>query len=239
MFRVTDRTPQLWMPDTGEIRACRYHADDEAGTSLRLHLAPHGSVFVVFGEAGDAPSADETLAFLEEGEITGPWEVRFANGWGAPASKTFPRLISWTDVEDEGVKYFSGVAAYHNAFDVDASQLAEGKRLFLDLGRARFLAEVYVNGKSCGILWKPPFRVELTEAARPGKNALVVEVANTWSNRLVGDAQSPDGKKFCRTNIDKSLTFQVPWKETPLLDSGLLGPVKLITTGAPRMLSLR
>jgi len=101
------------------------------------------------------------------------------------------------------------------------------------------VAEVYLNGDSQGIVWKPPYRVEVTDAVKVGRNELVVEVANTWSNRLVGDAQRPEGKQFCRTNIDKSLTFQVPWKETPLLDSGLLGPVKLITTGAPRTSSLR
>jgi hypothetical protein len=88
------------------------------------------------------------------------------------------------------------------------------------------VAEVFVNGRSVGILWKPPFRVDITDVVRPGTNTLVVKVANTWSNRLVGDAQT-EGRDFCRTNIAKSLTWQMPWNQTPLLDSGLLGPVTL------------
>ena len=84
-----------------------------------------------------------------------------------------------------------------------------------------------LNGRSLGILWKPPFRMDITDAARLGRNELVVEVANTWSNRLVGDART-EGRDFCRTNIAKSLTWTVPWKETPLLESGLLGPVRLM-----------
>lgn len=239
-FRISNKVPQLWMPDTGQVCACASGRDAEDTTQVRLRLAPYGSVFVVFGEAGEsAPVVDEVPASDEGREIGGPWEVRFPAGWGAPALRRFEELISWTEVEEEGVKFFSGIASYHNEFHIDADELATDSRVFLDLGKVRFVAEVYVNGQSLGILWKPPFRVEITDAVKAGANELVVEVANTWSNRLVGDAQSPNGKKFCRTNIDKSLTFQVPWKETPLLESGLLGPVKLITAGALRTSALR
>jgi len=186
-------------------------------------------VFVVFAKNADAlPMMEEVPSSQAGHEIDGPWEVGFAPGWGAPTSKTFPRLVSWTDVDDEGVKYFSGIASYHNTFDVGADQIGPDKRIVLDLGQVRFVAEVYVNGQSQGILWKPPFQIDITGAVKAGTNRLVVEVANTWSNRLVGDAQSPEGPKFCRTNIDRSLTWQIPWKDTPLLDSGLLGPVRLV-----------
>ncbi len=161
-------------------------------------------------------------------EIKGPWEVRFPEGWGAPAAKTFPELISWTEDSEEGVKYFSGIATYHKEFVLSARQL-RNKAVYLDLGRVRFVADVYLNGKHLGILWKTPFRVEITDAAKVGKNKLVIEVANTWSNRLVGDANSPEDQRYCRTNMTRSLTWEVPWKETPLLESGLLGPVQLVT----------
>jgi hypothetical protein len=229
VFRVADRVPQLWMPDTGQIRACRFERDGEDNTRVALRLAPYGSVFVVFHETVEKlPMVQEVPASQNGQAIDGPWEVRFAPGWGAPASKVFAELISWTESADEGVKYFSGIASYHNEFDVAADRLTSDKRIVLDLGEVRFVAEVYVNGQSQGILWKPPYQVEITDAVRIGTNELVVEVANTWSNRLVGDARSPEGPKFCRTNIDKSLTWEVPWKDTPLLDSGLLGPVRLI-----------
>ena len=162
-------------------------------------------------------------------EIKGPWEVRFAKGWGAPESKTFGELISWTSHPDDGIKYFSGIAAYHREFDLSAAQLRDDNRVFLDLGRLHFVAEVYLNGKSLGILWAPPYRIDITDAARTGSNKLVVEVANTWSNRLVGDAKLPEDKRFCRTNMTHSLTWEAPWEKTPLLESGLLGPVRLVT----------
>jgi hypothetical protein len=133
------------------------------------------------------------------------------------------------------VRYFSGIATYYKEFGLSEEQLATDRQVFLDLGRVRFVAEVYVNGTSLGILWKPPFRVDMTRAARPGKNALVVEVANTWSNRLTGDANSPKDRRYCRTNITKSLTWEVPWKDAPLLESGLLGPVRLVTAKTVRL----
>ena len=223
-FRVTGRTPELWMPDTGRIQPCRAWEPAGPGTQVALSLAPHDSMFVVFrngvmekGTAGvEAVSATHTIA--------GAWQVQFPEGWGAPASRTFPELISWTEDRDEGVRYFSGVATYRNTFAVE--QLAKGQRLLLDLGRVRFIAEIFVNGRSVGTVWKPPYRVDITDAVRLGQNELAVEVANTWSNRLVGDART-EGRDYCRTNIAKSLTWQVPWKDTPLLESGLLGPVTL------------
>jgi hypothetical protein len=162
-------------------------------------------------------------------KITGPWEVRFAAGWGAPASKVFSRLISWTEDSDDGVKYFSGIATYHKQFNLSAEQLQDDRQIHLDLGSVRFVADVYLNGKNLGILWKPPFRVDITRAAKSGKNELLIEVANTWSNRLVGDANSPKDRRYCQTNMTHSLTWQMPWKDTPLLESGLLGPVRLVT----------
>jgi len=161
-------------------------------------------------------------------EITGPWEVRFPEGWGAPASKVFPKLISWTDHPDHGIRYFSGIATYCKEFDLPSDLIGTGKQLVLDLGRVKFVADAYLNGEHLGILWKPPFRLDITNAARSGRNGLVVEVANVWSNRLTGDAHLPKNKRYCRTNMKKSLTWRSPWKDTPLQESGLLGPVRLL-----------
>jgi hypothetical protein len=231
-FRVSGKTPQLWLPDTGERKACPSYEQTAGVTRLPLELAPFGSVFVVFRNVAQPPSAGITpegggATCGDSSEVKGPWQVFFPPGWGAPASKMFPQLISWTQDSDEGVKYFSGAATYRKTLNLAPEQLGTGKRLVLDLGRVRFVAEVYLNGRSLGTVWKPPFTVDITDAVRAGPNELVVEVANTWSNRLAGDARS-EGRDYCRTNIAKSLTWTVPWKDTPLLDSGLLGPVRLI-----------
>ena len=97
----------------------------------------------------------------------------------------------------------------------------QNAKLFLDLGNVRELAEVKVNGKSCGVTWSPPFRVDVTEAVQPGANKLEVEVVNFWPNRIIGDAALPREQRLTRTNVRK-LT-----NDTRLIESGLLGPVTL------------
>ncbi|MBI4876084.1 MAG: hypothetical protein HY822_15715 [Acidobacteria bacterium] len=220
VFRVRDRQAELWNPVTGEITRPRRQARAEGGTRVALELPETGSVFVVFPRRSRAV-LPPLPAIASESALDGPWEVRFAEGWGAPASKTFPKLISWTEVPEEGIRYYSGIASYHKELDLEG-----GGPVFLDLGRVRFVAEILLNGQPLGSVWTPPFRVELTGAAKPGQNRLEVRVANTWSNRLTGDARSAGGKRYCRTNV--------PWsKDTPLLESGLLGPVRILTLEKP------
>lgn len=154
-------------------------------------------------------------------EIAGPWELCFPAGWGAPASVVFDRLTSWTKHPDPGVKYFSGTATYRRQIGIPATLVSKDKILYLDLGEVKYLAEVRFNGTELGVLWKPPFRVGLSGVAKPGKNLLEVKVTNLWPNRLIGDQFLPESKRVTRTN-DKSYT-----KESPLLESGLLGPVTI------------
>jgi hypothetical protein len=166
-------------------------------------------------------------------ELTGPWEVRFPAGWGAPASQTFPALVPWPAVDHPSIKYFSGTAVYHKGFELPEGALAGDRQLVLDLGAVYDIADVYLNGKHLGIVWKPPFRVDITKAARTGTNALVVEVTNGWQNRLAGDGRLPKPERFTRSNMIYSrLSFgdtQVEWKDQLLSDSGLLGPVRIRT----------
>jgi hypothetical protein len=167
--------------------------------------------------------------------IQGPWRVRFPEGWGAPRRATFEKLTSWTEHSDKGIKYFSGVATYETEFDLPPEALDGECRLVLDLGQVSKVADVSLNGKGLGILWKPPYRVDVTEAARSGQNRLVIDVANTWSNRLVGDALSPESERFCRTNVTESRSWRVKWEDTPLMVSGLLGPVHLISANVMKV----
>jgi len=166
-------------------------------------------------------------------EITGSWQVRFPEGWGAPPSKTFTNLISWTEDAEDGVKYFSGTATYHKEFELDETAVGSDKHLVLDLGAVYDIADVYLNDKHLGILWKPPFRIDITGAVKAGKNKLAVEITNTWQNRLVGDAQLPKDQRYCRTNMIYSRLFysdtEKKWKDQILQESGLIGPVRIHT----------
>jgi hypothetical protein len=106
----------------------------------------------------------------------------------------------------------------------DSKLKTKNSKLFLDLGDVRELAEVKVNGKSCGILWCPPWRVDVTDALQPGENRLQIEVVNFWPNRIIGDASLPEAERRTRTNIRELKAT------TPLTESGLFGPVRLLET---------
>jgi hypothetical protein len=124
-------------------------------------------------------------------EIKGPWKVSFPPNLGAPPEVTLPELKSLHKHEQEGVKYFSGTATYARKFTVPARAKVAGRRVYLDLGRVEVIAEVKVNGKPVGNVWKPPYRLDITDVVRAGINDLEVQVANLWPNRLIGDEQQP------------------------------------------------
>lgn len=158
--------------------------------------------------------------------LAGPWAVRLVSPWDEETSVTLEALQSWTDHDRDDIRHFSGVAHYAKEFEVPGDWLGGDSKLFLDLGGLWAVGEVFLNDRSQGVLWKPPYRLDITAAARPGPNRLEVAVANTWANRLIGDAQLPQEERRTRTNIARS--GGKSWKEKPLLESGLLGPVRLI-----------
>jgi hypothetical protein len=161
-------------------------------------------------------------------EISGPWKVSFPPNWGAPPSAIFDRLISWTESEDNGIKYFSGTATYQNSFTLDAESVK--KKMIIDLGEVRDLAEVFINDQSAGILWKKPYRLDISDLIKSGENELKIEIVNLWVNRLTGDMLSEPDDRYCRTNHPyvKKDNWAGGGDETYRIQtSGLLGPVTL------------
>jgi alpha-L-rhamnosidase len=217
-LRVKGKAPELWHPDSGLIEdAPAYEFTADGRTRLPLALEPNGSVFVVFRRAGTGRKATApAVAAAPPKPVNGPWTVRFTPGWGAPAQATFDKLLSWSEHPDPGIRYYSGTARYATRIDLPA-----GREWTLDLGDVREIAEVWLNGKPLGILWKKPFTVELASGARAGPNELEIEVVNLWPNRLIGDQQLPPEKRLTNTNITKFTA------NSPLMPSGLLGPVVL------------
>lgn len=250
LFRVKDSAPQLWDPTDGSMKPTYAYKKVAGGISVQLDLPPGGSVFVVFAEIATSGSVDRAgIQYFRNGQYTltasngkrkqvkvdtlpapltlaGEWKVEFDPKWGAPAEIKLSKLISWTDHDNKGVHYYSGAAFYTKTLDVPADWLATGRRVHLDLGDVRELAEVLVNGKSAGVLWKPPFRADITSLVKPGANALKIEVMNMWINRLVGDQDLPAEKRFTRTNMSFDGYWYRPeaWRVQP---AGLLGPVRL------------
>ncbi len=153
--------------------------------------------------------------------VKGAWDVHFPKGWGTPEKTVFPKLISWTESTEPGIRYFSGTAEYRKTIIISKTLLSDNK-LYLDLGNVQEMAEVFINGKSLGVLWMPPFTTDITEFACVGENELIVKVVNLWPNRLIGDLFLPEEKRYTKTNIHK---FK---KTNELRISGLLGPVRII-----------
>jgi hypothetical protein len=225
-FRVTGKAPELWNAVTGEHKFAAAYEEKDARTFVPLDFNPCGSWFVVFREPASAHPAmakSNTATPQLLTELSGPWTVRFDPKWGGPESAQFDQLVSWTTRPEPGIKFYSGTATYEKTFDLPPSSILHPpSSIFLDLGNVRELAEVKVNGKSCGITWAPPFRVEVTGAVKPGANKLEIEVVNFWPNRIIGDASLPPEQRLTKTNIRK-LTAN-----TALVESGLFGPVQIL-----------
>ena len=155
------------------------------------------------------------------------WTVSFQKERGAPEGAiAFDQLISWTERPEEGIKYFSGTATYEKSVHISTERLQEDGRVWLDLGQVEQLAEVSVNGTSLGVLWKKPFKVDITDVVNPGANHVEVRVTNCWKNRILGDWKLPADQKITWTLYP----FYHDDKEAPLMTSGLLGPVRLLSS---------
>ena len=231
IFRVSGKTPELWNAVTGERRNASEWSEKDGLTTIPLNFAPCGSSFVVFRKneypptrvAKNTPSTPSTVTTLQ-----GPWKVQFDPKWGGPEAVIFSTLDDWTHRPELGIRYYSGKAKYVNTFDFPESAMPKNdSRIWLDLGEVRELASVRVNGRDCGTIWCPPFRADITDAVKAGTNNLEISVVNFWPNRIIGDDAQPSNSRFTRTNVRK-LT-----KATPLMQSGLLGPVMVFTEHLP------
>jgi len=183
--------------------------------------------------------------------LQGPWDVKFAPGLGAPEKVVFDPLVSWSSRSEPGVKYFSGAASYQKTFDFKPVTMSDPQIkpvITLDLGKVAVIAEVRLNGRDIGILWKPPYRVEITDVIKSGQNTLDIRVVNLPINRMLGDEllsedsdrnangtlkQWPQWLQDGKPSPTGRITF-TSWrlwkKDEPLQDSGLLGPVTVGTS---------
>jgi hypothetical protein len=222
-FRVSGKQPELWDPVTGHITIAGAFKQIDGRTIIPMEFDPYGSCLVFFRKSipaakqGTERSNYPVLNVVKE--IQGPWQVAFAPTWGGPASVEFKTLIDWTKHADEGIKYYSGKATYANTFEM---RPAHGKRYWLQLNEVQDvgIASIKFNSKDIGITWTKPFRVEITDALKAGRNKLEITVANSWQNRLIGDRGKPQDQRCTKTNIK----IRDDWK---LRKSGLLGPVEI------------
>ena len=164
----------------------------------------------------------DTDSIPDNFNIKGPWNLLFDKSWGVPGEVVFDSLVSWTESLEDGIKYFSGKVMYDNEFVLDEKQIKSDLQINLDFGEIKKTTRVYLNGQEVGTLWKSPYRLKILAFVKPGKNRLSVEVANVWSNRIIGDLNNKGEKMYTWSNSTSHYN-----KDSELIRSGLIGPVTI------------
>ena len=225
----------------GQQPAVKVLTDDKGGLSVEATKADEVELKTASGRVLKVDVGASTMPL----EIVGPWQVHFPPKWGAPDSVEFVKLVSWSDHADPGIKYFSGTATYTRTIAMPREMQGKGRRIYLDLGKVQIMASVKLNGKDLGLLWRTPYRLDVTDALKAGDNTLEIGVTNLWINRMIGDEELPEDSD---RNPDGTLKSWPQWvqegKPSPTgrftftswrlwkkgeapVESGLIGPVTL------------
>jgi len=225
-FRVTGKKPELWDAVTGTIRDLPSFTQTAAFTSVPLQLAPNESAFIVFRKDGAGAGGKQNYPKASaQISVAQPWSVTFDRQMGGPAKPvSFRILTDWSLNANDSIKYYSGAAHYRNSFKVQ--KIGKGTRYVIDLGLARDIAKITVNGIEMGGVWTPPYRLDITRALKAGENQLDIKVVNTWVNRLLGDA-------MLKAELRKTKALFGPDPKAGPEPSGLLGPVDILVFDKP------
>jgi hypothetical protein len=240
LFRVDkNRVPELWDAETGLIQRTLEYSIVENGIRIEFIMDPLASRFVVFrtkstGKNDAGLNYDLQVGFhknqkvarvYESLDITAGWDIGFDPTMGGPKSYHLEKLTSWPELDDDGIKYYSGKAIYSREFSIGEDVLSKNTEAFVAFEDIQEMARVMINGHDCGIVWTPPYKANITPYLKAGKNNIIVEVINTWNNRIVGDVNNPSGIAFAKTNIKNKFN-----KKSPLLKSGLMGKAQIVFT---------
>ncbi len=241
IFRSNKGYPELWDPLTGKTRRLPEFSVNDEQTTMPLQFDTYQSYFIVFakGSIGATVRGKNFPEMEKIATLNGPWMLAFDSKLGGPEKVKFDTLMDWTCRSENGIKYYSGIAVYQKNFDLPtAGDTSNHKRLYLDLGNVKNMAHVVINGHDLGVVWTAPWKVDITGIVKQKNNQLEISVANLWPNRLIGDDHLPyDGVKDGqfpewllkgekRTSERYTFTTYDPYnKNSPLLESGLIGPV--------------
>jgi hypothetical protein len=242
-FKVSGTDPEeiTLLTATGSEQEIAVHRGSNGRTYLNAWQPGGYELRTASGRTlrGEAPALPQPL------EIAGPWQLRFPPNAGAPEQVTLEKLASWSEHSSPGVRYFSGTATYAKTIAIPSPMPGANRHLVLDLGSVQVVAQVTLNGKDLGTLWKSPYRLDVTDTVKPGENTLEVKVTNLWVNRMIGDENLPEDSS---RRPDGTLKEWPPWVQEgkpsptgrhtftswrlwkagdPLPPSGLLGPVTL------------
>jgi hypothetical protein len=218
-FRVQDKIPEVLDPVNGSITFQNWRAEKK-GTYVELWMEGNQSLFIIFRKKARLISHSGAIWITDTKSFTGSWKVQFNKSYGGPEKPViFNELKSWTQHNDESIKYYSGTAVYRNMFTLNKQE--KNRTLSIVLDSLCDIATVTVNGIDCGTLWTKPFLLDISKAAKEGQNTIEIAVTNTWHNRLIGDNLLPTEKRITWTTAPFRLANK------PLFPAGLPGNIKL------------
>jgi hypothetical protein len=245
-FRDGGKSAELWDAVTGKIRPLYDLISGNAIIGVPAKLDPYQSFFIVFHKTGksnnyrtkDSENFPENEVLMT---LDGPWNLAFDTLWGGPAKIEFEKLTDWSKRPEEGIKFYSGKAVYSKTFNIPESvSSAKKSNIYLNLGKVKNIASVKLNNKYLGVIWTDPWQVNISDAIRKGNNKLEITVINLWINRLIGDESEPwdgiENGKWPKWFLNgtgrpsKRYTFTTHHyykKGDPLVESGLIGPVRI------------
>lgn len=205
----------------------------------------HSEIMDEYLKGLPAPSLPDCVEVMRT--LDTDWTVKFPVCSKAPSEMKMEVLSSLSDHDDFNVKHFSGKATYEKTFRLSKKDLRGKSSIILDLGRVENIAEVRVNGHEPVLFWKAPYRIDITSYVVPGENTVSIDVTNLYPNRIIGDEHLPEKYEYDeygrikefpswyvnqQEDTGRERVLFIPWKyydkTDPLLDSGLLGPVRLL-----------
>lgn len=219
-FRVANKQPELWNAIDGSTRFLAAYKNENGRTTVPLYLEAGESCFVVFQE--ETKSMHYKDLKVEQNfpkdkcllDISNSWNIHFSNKWlGTDFTLKEQSLFDWSKSDNPNVRYFSGSAVYSTDFEITEKK----SPLYLCFSDIKVIATIKLNGQDVGTLWCPPYRINITDEVKVGKNRLEVTVTNLWVNQLVWQAQKEKEERktwLLEENINPN---------QPLASSGLIG----------------
>ena len=222
-FRITGKIPEWYNPVTDKTIVLNNWKIENGRTIASISLAENESGFVIFKDKTEMISVKGTQNNSEFGTVQildENWELQFDSEYKGPKEVIkINKLFDWSTSTNDQIKYYSGTVIYKKDFVWKGK---DKEKFWIDLGVIANLAEVTVNGINCGTIWTFPYKADISEALKKGKNIIEIKVTNTWANRLIGDQKLLKKDRLTWTTAPFRLEGE------PLLKAGLLGPVVIL-----------
>jgi hypothetical protein len=233
VFHVNGKVPEIWNPQTGEIRKDVFYEINDEFVHIPVKFGAAESLFFVFSE-GKSPdrnfhkkpfvSAVIPDKELEINDFTGKIVFKPLNVQTPTDSVEISGFGSFTEFDSPAIRYFSGYATYHINFEVsDTEFLQSAQPIYIHIGRIDAVGEATLNGVRLGNVWMPDTYIPVTGLLKE-KNSLEITVATTCRNRIIGDLREYGRLHSVWSYISNDRLTAA----SHLCPSGVIGPIRIV-----------